>query len=100
MNELKKKLKALESDQPSGWKKNVLFRNENRDWLKKSSALAVKVLQSLKEQKITQKELAERLNISPQQVSKILQGQENLTFQTVTAIENALGIELIRIPHL
>ena len=45
---------------------------------------------------ITQKQLAERMNCSQQYVSKILKGCENLSLETVTKIELALGITVMQ----
>ena len=95
MNNLKEKLSALAADQPSDWKAKAQYRRENREWLKKSAAIAVRVLEALKAQKLSQKELAQRMNISPQQINKIVQGQENLTLETITNLEMALGIQII-----
>lgn len=96
MNELRKKLDALVTDDESAdfveW---VNFRRENKAWLYKSGAIASGVLHALDALHITKKELATRMNVSPQQVTKILQGSENLTLQTITKLEAALGIELI-----
>jgi transcriptional regulator with XRE-family HTH domain len=47
---------------------------------------------------MSQKELAEKTGVSPQQVSKILKGNVNLTLDTSTRLEAALGIELLTIP--
>ncbi|PSL47882.1 helix-turn-helix protein [Chitinophaga niastensis] len=96
-DEQKKKFLALVSDKTSSFEERVTFRTENKAWLAKSGALATKIIIFLDAHKITQKELAERLGISPQQVNKILQGQENMTLQTITAIETALNIELIKV---
>ena len=95
MNNLKEKLSNLASDQPSDWKAKAKYRRENREWLKKSAAIAVQVLDALKAQKLSQKDLSERMNISPQQISKIVKGQENLTLKTISDLENALGIQII-----
>jgi len=95
MNNLKEKLSNLASDQPSEWKAKTKYRRENREWLKKSAAIAVRVLDALKAQNLSQKELAERMNISPQQISKIVKGQENLTLETISNLEIALGIQII-----
>jgi ribosome-binding protein aMBF1 (putative translation factor) len=95
MNNLKDKLSTLVSDQPSDWKAKAKYRRENREWLKKSAAIAVRVLDALKTQNLSQKELAERMNISPQQISKIVKGQENLTLETISNLEVALGIQII-----
>ncbi len=95
MNNLKDKLSNLASDQPSDWKIRTKYRRENREWLKKSAAIAVQVLDALKGQDLSQKELAERMDISPQQISKIVKGQENLTLETISNLELALGIQII-----
>jgi ribosome-binding protein aMBF1 (putative translation factor) len=95
MNNLKEKLSTLVSDQPSDWKAKAKYRRDNRDWLKKSAAIAVRVLDALKAQNLSQKELAERMSISPQQISKIAKGEENLTLETISNLEIALGIQII-----
>src|SRR5580692_11134252 len=95
MNNLKEKLSTLVSDQPSDWKAKAKYRRDNREWLKKSSAIAVRVLDALKAQYLSQKELAERMGISPQQISKIVKGQENLTLETISNLEDALGIQIL-----
>jgi len=95
MNNLKEKLSNLASGQPSDWKTKAKYRRENREWLKKSAAIAVRVLDALKAQNLSQKALAERMNISPQQISKIVKGQENLTLETISNLEIALGIQII-----
>ena len=95
MNNLKEKLSGLASDKPSEWKAKAQYRRENREWLKKSAAIAVQVLDALKAQNLSQKDLAERLNISPQQINKIVKGSENMTLETISNLEAALGIRII-----
>lgn len=95
MNNVKEKLSKLASNQPSDWKEKAQYRRENREWLKKSAAIAVRVLDALKTQNLSQKNLAERMNISPQQISKIVKGQENLTLETISNLEGALGIQIL-----
>ena len=95
MSKLNEKLTKLTSDQPSSWKADAKYRRNNREWLKKSAAIAVKVLDALKAQGLTQKDLAERMHISPQHINKITKGQENLTLETITNLEIALGIRII-----
>jgi ribosome-binding protein aMBF1 (putative translation factor) len=95
MNNLKEKLSKLASDQSSEWKAKALYRRQNREWLKKSALIAVSVLDALKAQNLSQKDLATRMNVSPQQISKIVKGQENLTLETISNLETALGIEII-----
>ena len=45
---------------------------------------------------MSQKQLAEKMNCSPQYISKVLRGRENLSLETLTKIENALEISLIK----
>ncbi len=44
---------------------------------------------------LTQKALAERMDCTQQYVSKILKGKENMSLDTLSKLENALGITLI-----
>jgi len=95
MSKLSEKLSKLASDQPSDWKAKAKYRRDNRIWLKKSAAIAIKVLDALEKQGLTQKDLAERMGVSPQQINKITGGQENLTLQTIIELESIFGIHII-----
>ncbi len=53
------------------------------------------MLDKMKQLKITQKQLAEKMNCSQQYISKILKGKENLSLETLTKIENALDIQIL-----
>lgn len=81
----------------SSWIKEAGERIKNRDWLDKSSKIALKVLRALKDKSMKQTDLAEALNVTPQQINKIIKGQENLTLETICKIEKALNIEIISI---
>lgn len=94
MSNLKEKLAKIATGNPSDWKAKAKYRRENREWLKKSAAIAIRILDALKAQGLSQKDLAERMNVSPQQVNKIVQGQENLTLETISVLETALGIKI------
>jgi transcriptional regulator with XRE-family HTH domain len=52
-------------------------------------------LKRLDEINMTQKELAFLLKVSPQQVSKWVKGNENLTLETISKLEVALNIDLL-----
>lgn len=90
---------AKVEDDGGQWLKKARYRRANRDWLRKSQNIAIRVLGTLKERGIQQKELAEALDVSPQQVSKIVKGKQNLTLQTIAKLEQVLGISLIEVPH-
>ena len=92
------KIVAIASKEPSGWLKDAQWRTENRAWLKHSQAIALRILRTLRAKNVSQKELAEKIGVSPQQVNKIVKGRENLTLETIAKLETALGIVLLTLP--
>jgi len=99
MTDIRKKIEKIAVDDDSGWLKKARYRRENRGWLRKSQNIAIRVLSVLKEKDMQQKELAEAMDVSPQQVSKIVKGKENLTLQTISKLEQVLGISLFEVPR-
>lgn len=95
MSKLNEKLSKIADAKPSTWMAKAKYRRDNREWLRKSAVIALKVLDALEAQNLSQKDLAERMGISPQQINKIVKGQENLTLETITNLELALGIKII-----
>ncbi|WP_410548854.1 helix-turn-helix domain-containing protein [Bacteroides intestinalis] len=67
----------------------------NKSWLRYSQKIAMQMLDKMEQMKISQKQLAERMNCSQQYISKILKGKENLSLETLTKIENALDIQIL-----
>jgi len=90
-------LQNLETDQGKTVR-NARYRRENRAWLRKSQRIAIKVLSTLKRKNLSRTWLAEELDVSRQQVSKIIKGKENLTLKTIADLEQKLGIQLIEVP--
>lgn len=77
------------------------FQKQNRQWIKNSRKIAILILSEIKRQKpkngMSQKMLAEKMDVSPQYINKIVKGKENLTLETISRIEQALGIELFNV---
>lgn len=88
-------LEDHQSDTQSAWREEAQWRRENWSWLQHSQMISVCVLLKMKQLGLTQNALAERMNCTQQYVSKILKGKENLSLDTITRLENALGISLI-----
>jgi len=88
-------LEAHQSLTPSKWREEAEWRRGNWSWLQHSQKIAVKVLLKMKQDGLTQKALAERMNCTQQYVSKILKGTENMSLDTLTKLEGALDIKLI-----
>lgn len=88
-------LEAHQSETSSSWREDAEWRRNNWPWLRHSMKIAAKVLLEMKQQGITQKALAERMNCSQQYVSKIVKGQVNMSLETISKLEEALNICLI-----
>lgn len=59
--------------------------------------VALRVLEALEKNNMTQSDLADKLGVSRQHVSKIVKGEENFSFATIEKLENALDIELMTV---
>ena len=68
--EILDKLNQTISTKPSKWLEEADYRFENKAWLQKSQAIALRILRDIRAKGISQKDLAEKLNVSPQQVNR------------------------------
>lgn len=78
--------------------RNIQIEQVADTWLCRSKEIAQRVLWALKSRKMMQKELALTIGFRPQQVSRILKGDVNLTIKTIAKLEAALGISLFEVP--
>ncbi len=97
MSDIRKKIEEIAVDDTGSWREKARYRRENRGWLRKSQRIAVRILSVLNEKGMQQKELAEMMDVSPQQVSKIVKGKENLSLKTISKIEAVLGVRLFEV---
>ena len=95
MEDILEKFKQYESEIPSKWREEAEYRRANKSWLRRSQKIAVKILSKMRESGISQTELALIMECSQQYVSKILKGQENLSLETISKIEDSLGLSLL-----
>lgn len=95
--EMINKLDALVSKNPSKWVEESSFRLENKERIRYSQQVAVRILRTLRERDLKQKDLADMLGVTPQTVNKWVKGSENFTFETIDKIEKALKIKLMYI---
>ena len=98
ISNMKEKIDNLLSKEPSRWMEKALRDEANEAWLERSSNIALRILGALQATGMSQKELAEQIGVSPQQVNKIVKGRENLTLETIVKLEGALGIVLLMLP--
>lgn len=70
-------------------------RIENYYWQKEAKMIAFKIHTRLKEKGITQKKLAEKMQVSPQQINKWVSGNEKFSLDTMIKIQQILDIPLL-----
>ena len=77
----------------------ALYNKERADrkWSKLSQHIAVKLHSYLKKNQLKQKDLAALMEVSPQQISKILSGKVNLTLETISKIESVTNLKIIQL---
>ena len=88
-------LESHESEVPSRFVEESTWRKNNASWLKWSRQLAVTLIGYMQENGLKRADLASRLGVSPQYVSKLLSGTENLSFKSIANIEDKLGISCL-----
>lgn len=91
----KEKFLALVSEDDSKTLERNRERIRNRAMLRESQQIALKVLFRLDDLGWSQKDLAEKMKVSPQQISKIVSGKENLTIETQIKLQNILDIPVL-----
>lgn len=91
----KDKFLSLVSKESSTTIETLKENRKNRAMLRESKNIAIKVLMRLDELQWKQKDLAEKLGVSKQQVTKIISGKENLTLETLVKLQDCLSIPLL-----
>lgn len=97
MTNIKEILNRLAQDAPNSKWGEKIEQRKITGGLKKSIKIAIKLNRILRQKGMKQKQLAELLGVSAQQVNKILKGRENLTLDTIERIESAIGVDLITV---
>lgn len=88
-------LESHQSETPSRFTENAQWRKENASWLRWSRQVALAIIDYMQANGLKRADLAKKLGVSPQYVSKLLSGTENLSFKSIANIEEKLGISCI-----
>lgn len=89
-------LREHASGTPSKWREKAEWRRANMDWIPYSRKIAIKTAMALDEQGMSQRQLAERMGCSPQYISRLLKGEENLSLETICKLEHALNVQIMQ----
>lgn len=92
-----KKLAEIAKPRNEIAKEKARFRKENRAWLRMSQEIAMCLHYYLRNNGMTQKEMADKMGVSPVYVNKLLKGGENLTLETICKIQDVIGESIISI---
>lgn len=89
----------IEKRELPDWRKKAQYRKDNKGWLKYSGKIALRILSALEDRTdLNQKKLADLTGVSPQQISKVVKGEENLTLKSIAKFSEILCTELIIFP--
>jgi len=88
-------LENHQSETPSRFTENAQWRKENASWLRWSRQVALAIIDYMQENGLKRADLAKKLGVSPQYVSKLLSGTENLSFKSIANIEEKLGVNCL-----
>ncbi len=91
----KEKFLALVSNEKTDTLERNTTRIKSRAMLRESQQIAIKVLMKLDELGLSQRDLAKAMEVSPQQITKIVSGKENLTIETQIKLQNILNIPIL-----
>ena len=89
-------LEAHQSGERSTFVDDAKWRQENASWLRRSRRVAYAIMDYMQAGGLSRNDVAEKLGVSPQYVSKILSGKVNFSFKTISEIEECLGIEVFQ----
>lgn len=90
-------LKAHQSEKPSSFVEKAKWRQENRSWLNWSHDVALRLINYMEDEGLSRQELANKLGVTPQYVSKILSGKVNFSFKSIADIEEKLGLHILSV---
>jgi len=93
----KEKFLALVSKEETKTVQRAKARLAHKKYSKLSNLIAFEILERLDELGWKQVQLAKKMGVSPQQVSKWVKGTENFTIETLVTLSEVLGVELIAV---
>lgn len=91
-------LEKHECAAPSEFEKDAQYRIQNERWLRWSMSISLKIIDYMQLNGLSRADIAQRLGVSSQYVSRILAGNINHSLKSIAEMEDALGINLLPTP--
>lgn len=95
----KEKFLALVSKEETQTIERAKTRLAKKSYSEISNLIAFEILERLDELGWSQRKLADKMDVSPQQVNKWVKGNENFTIATLARLGEVLETELIKVPN-
>lgn len=93
--DIKNKFNEFVEEQPSKLLESIAYRQRNKQWLDESARIALMILKALRAKEMSQKDLADLIDVTPQYINKVVKGAENLTLETIKKLENVLDLKIL-----
>ena len=92
------RLSRYQTEETADWRveEDGIRYAKEKGWLKYSRKIAVKVAMAMKQQNLSRQDVADRMGCSPQYVSRLLKGVENLSLETICKLEDALNVAIVQ----
>ena len=88
-------LEKHKSATPSSFQHNAEERQKNQAWLKWSQGIAMGLIDYMQEHNLSRAEMADKLGVSPQYVSRLISGTINFSFKSLADLDEKLGIHCL-----
>ena len=88
-------LEEHQSRVSSGFEEEARWRQENEIWLRMARSVALTIVDYMQDNHLSRAEMASILEVSPQYLSRILSGTENLSIKSIAKIEATLGVSCL-----
>lgn len=76
---------------------DVKTQQDIKDWTQYSQCIAAIMSKRMAELGLSQRMLAKKMDCTQQYISNMLKGEKNMSLETICKIENALGIDIIKV---
>ncbi len=86
----------MQSKVMTEWEKLAL-KIEQEDWRELAASIAITVITLLNRLNMSKQQLADKMGVKPQYVSRVVKGHANLTLDTIVKLEKALGETIITV---
>ena len=85
---MENKLKKLNNlvTEKSNWQEEAKYRLENREWLKESQLIALKILRYMRKNNLSKTDFAKKIDSSTQKVNKWVKGDHKFNADIISKI--------------